>query len=168
MTFYPDPSPSASNCLIFIIISSTVPIAAILQGWDFKRWTLQNVSGAKCLCHIFSIRFKSGDSADIFHQLILWSMMESRAKLEVCLGSLSCMKQCDLGNFAWMNGTSVWSRISVNWNLSIIPSQMQIPVRPFLEIPAHTWTLQSALLYKDNKVYAHLYKLHVSKKMFRL
>ena len=100
---------------------------------------LQN-SLSSCHIHVFSIGFKLGNSAGAFHQLIPWSLMKSRAKLEVCLGSLSCMKRCELGNFTWMNGMSVWSRIPINRNLSIIPSKMQIPMRPFLEIPAHTWT----------------------------
>ena len=92
-------------------------------------------------CHMVSIGFKSG----VFHQLIPLSAMKSLAKLEVCLGSLSCMKRCEVGNSAWMNGTSVWSKISVNRNQSIIPSNMQIPVRPFLEMPAHTSTFTGCL-----------------------
>ena len=56
------------------------------------------------------------------------------------IGPLSCINQWELGKLAWMNGIKVLSRISVNKNLSIIPSKMQIAVRPFLEIPAHTWT----------------------------
>ena len=112
-------------------------------------------------CHIFSIGFKSGDSTGVFHQLIPWSLMKSRAKLEVYLGSLSCMKRCELGNFAWMNGMSVWSRISVNRNLSIIPSKCRFQCGPFLRsLPTHGLS-QGALLYKDNKVYAHLCRLHM-------
>ena len=102
--------------------------------------------------HIFSIGFKSGDSAGVFHQLIPWSLMKSRAKLDVCLGSLFFMKRCELGNFSWMNGMSVWSRISVKSNLSIIPSKMQIPVWPLLEIPAHTCTFTECFALQELSV----------------
>ena len=102
-------------------------------------------------CHIFSIGFKSGDSAGVFHQLIPFSTMKSLAKCEVCLGSLSCMNLCDMGNFSWINGTRVASRICVNRNLSIIPSNTQMPVRPFLLIPAQTWTLTGCLVLLWNK-----------------
>ena len=86
-----------------------------------------------------SMGFRSGDSERVIHQIIPWSTM-SQAKLEMCLGSLSCMKRWAIGNFSWMKGTSVWPRISVNKNLSIMPSKMQIPVWSLLEIPAYTWT----------------------------
>ena len=93
------------------------------------------------LCHKFSIGFKSGDSAGVFHQLIPLLVMKSRAKMEVCLGSLSCMKQWGVvEKLTRINGINVWSRMEVNRNLSMIPSKIQIPVRPFLEIPVQTWT----------------------------
>ena len=102
-------------------------------------------------CHIFSIGFKSGDSAGVFHQLIPCPMMKFQAKLEVCFRLWSCMKQCELEYFIWMNGMSVWSRISVSRNLSMMPSKYRFQYGPFSRsLPTHE--LSQALLYKDNKV----------------
>ena len=64
-------------------------------------------------CQRFSMGFKSGDSAGVFYQLILFSWMKSWAKREVCLGSLSCMNLWVSGNVDPMNGTRALSRISV-------------------------------------------------------
>ena len=106
-------------------------------------------------CHIFSMKFKSGDLAGVFHQLIPWLVMNSCANLEVCFGSLSCMKRCESGNFSWMNGMSVSSRISVNKNHSINPSKIQIAERPCLEIPAHTCTFTGCFALQRQKVQYH-------------
>ena len=53
------------------------------------------------------------------------------AAVELCLGLLFCMKHTPLRNDLCTNGMSVLSRISMNKVLSIIPSQIQIPVAPF-------------------------------------
>ena len=42
-------------------------------------------------CHRFSMGFKSGDSAGVFHQWIAFDSMNSFPWFDVCLGSLSCM-----------------------------------------------------------------------------
>ena len=122
-----------------VTVSQKLTIPSINSCFVFGFTSLLMYSLSSC--HIFSIGFKSGDSAGVFHQLIPFSTMKSLAKCEVCLRSLSCMNLCDMGNFSWINGTRVASRICVNRNLSIIPSNTQMPVRPFLLIPAQTWTL---------------------------
>ena len=92
--------------------------------------------------HKFSIGFKSGNSAGVFHQLIPLLVMKLRAKMEVCLGSLSCMKRWGVvGKLTRINGISVWLRMEVNRNLSMIPSKIQIPVRPLRFLPRHGLSL---------------------------
>ena len=44
------------------------------------------------------------------------------------------------------------SSISANKNLSIIPSNIHIPVGPAREIPAHTCTLVGCLGLQQNKI----------------
>ena len=42
-------------------------------------------------CHKSSIRLRSGLSGGVCHQVMLFSSKEACARLEACLGSLSCM-----------------------------------------------------------------------------
>ena len=67
----------------------------------------------------------------------------SLAFREVCLGSLSCMKQCEWGNFWEMKGSRKRVRISMQNDTSIFPSKMHTRVAPLLLIPAQTWTLMA-------------------------
>ena len=54
------------------------------------------------------------------------------------------------GKLAGDECTSVLSRISVNEKRSIMPSKIQIGVRPFLEMPAHTYILSAGAWVCDN------------------
>ena len=47
--------------------------------------------------HMLSIGFRSGDSGGVFHQFIPSLLKKVAACLEVCLGSLSCISQCESG-----------------------------------------------------------------------
>ena len=91
------------------------------------------------LCCKFSIRVRPGDSAGVFHQLILLSLIHCCAYPDVCLESLSCMNLWLLGYISLTNGSSVPSRISTNNSFFVMPSSTHFPVLPLLLIPAHTW-----------------------------
>ena len=155
------------------------PFSSITLGMTFLRWSiyllhfatstvLQNFkmpSTNSCLvlgftslqinsfssCHKFSIGFMSGDSAGVFHQLIPFSSKKCLARIEVCLGSLSCMNLWWLGNFISKNGKRVPRMISTNSGAFMMPSNTHIPVAPFLLIPAQTWTLTGCLALQKNK-----------------
>ena len=47
-------------------------------------------------CHRFSIGFKSGDCAGVFHQIMPSWSIHSRANLDVCLGSLVLLHKQDI------------------------------------------------------------------------
>ena len=82
-------------------------------------------------CHKFSIGLRSGDSGGVRHQLIPFSSMNFFACFDVCLGSLSRMNLCVVGNFLFRNGINVLFRIWVYSGVFIFPSKMQISVGPF-------------------------------------
>ena len=96
-------------------------------------------------CQRFSIGFKSGDSAGVFHQLISLFSKKSLAIRDVCFGSLSYIYRGSSGKTLFRKGTRVRSRIDTNSTASIVPSNTQIGVGPFLLIPAHTCTFTGCL-----------------------
>ena len=60
------------------------------------------------LCHKFSIRLQSGDSAGVLHQSTPLGVSHSLASLDVCLGSLSAINQCPSGYVCWRKGNKVF------------------------------------------------------------
>ena len=62
-------------------------------------------------CHRFSIGFRSGLSGGVCHQLIRFCSKNSHARLEVCLGSLSCMKRWWSGYTSRRKGMSGFSKM---------------------------------------------------------
>ena len=100
-------------------------------------------------CHRFSTGLASGDSGGVFHQ---WTPLSSKkvwASLEVCLGSLSCIKRCPLGKTACRKGSNVFSRICTYSGACMIPSNLQIPVLPLTLTPAHTCTFTGCFALKE-------------------
>ena len=103
-------------------------------------------------CHRFSMGFKSGDSAGVFHQWIAFDSMNSFPWFDVCLGSLSCMNLWLVPYTSLTKGRRVCSRMSVYSHLSIIPSKTHIPVLPCTLIPAHTFTFVGCLALQRESV----------------
>ena len=83
-----------------------------------------------------SIGFISGHSAGVFDQFIAWSANHCCARLDVCLGSLSCWNRCPSGNVVFKKGRRVCSKIFMYRAAFMIPLKMAIPVVPHLLIPA--------------------------------
>ena len=98
-------------------------------------------------CDKFSMGFNSGLSGGVRHQFISFSSLKKAlARLDVCLGSLSCINLWS-GSVWLMNGRRVVSRSTVLQYSSapIIPSKMHTLVASFRLIPAHTCTLSGCL-----------------------
>ena len=122
-------------------------------------------------CHRFSMGFRSGDSAGVFHQFSCFSPIHALACLDVCFGSLSCIKRNPSGNTSSANGMSVLSRISVYSGAFIMPSNMQIPVAPWRLMPAHTWTFTGCLaLHREwmSQLLVHIPLLYMTNHNFFL
>ena len=112
-------------------------------------------------CQRFSMGLRSGDSGGVCHQLIPLSSMKDFARLcmyvcvismpvytnnlDVCLGSLSCMKRWWSGKVAPRKGRRAVSKIDTYPSASIFPSKMTMLVLPLQLIPAHTWTFTGCL-----------------------
>ena len=62
------------------------------------------------------------------------------AFFDVCLGSLSCIKQCMSGYTVWMKGNKFSRRMSRYRSASVVPSNIHSEVGPLRLIPAQTWT----------------------------
>ena len=97
-------------------------------------------------CQRFSRGFKSGHSAGVFHQLMLFSLIHFCACFEVCLGSLSCINLWPSGQASRMKGSSVTSRMLVYSSFFIMPSKLQMPHPPLRLMPAQTCTLVGSLV----------------------
>ena len=74
-------------------------------------------------CHKFSIGLMSGDSAGVFHQLMLFLSNYSPTLREACLGSLSCMKRISL--LSLMKGSKPASKTSINPAPFIVHQKLQ-------------------------------------------
>ena len=89
-------------------------------------------------CHRFSIGLASGLSGRIRHQFTPFWSKNAFAILEVCFGSLSCIKWW-LFSYSgrWSVGRRATCRICTYIGASIMPSKTHAPCHP---IPAHTCT----------------------------
>ena len=99
-------------------------------------------------------------------QLIPFSAKNSDANLDVCLGSLSCMKRGGVSRYtSSINGFSVVFKMSMYIAASILPSKTQIPVGPLMLMAPHTCTFTGcfALELKKNTCISiyHRINLHV-------
>ena len=63
-----------------------IPFTSLSLVWGFTVFRMKCFS----LCQTSLIGFRSGDSAGIIHELILFSAMKDLARLLVYLGSFSC------------------------------------------------------------------------------
>ena len=109
-------------------------------------------------CQRFSIGFISGDLAGVFHQFIWLVPIQSPAYREVCLGSLSCINLCSVGNVWLMNGIRFFLR-SAHTGICSWSSQKcrSLWLLFCLLIPAQLCTFNGCLGLQENK----LVSLHV-------
>ena len=133
----------AQNCLIPSISCSLVI--------GFTSLLINSLSS----CQRFSIGLRSGDSATVFHQFTPSCCKKFLAKLDRCLGSLSCMNRWPVGNLSLINGSKPTLRISTKSGASIMPSKMMISLGPLRLMPAHTWTLMGCLALFDKITYLY-------------
>ena len=88
--FSPDTEPQ--NCTIPSTSSSLLLGLTSLLRYSFSS------------CHKFSMGFRSNDSRGDFHQLIPMVRKKDSPSLDVCLGSLSCIKR-------WPSGYTIRSNV---------------------------------------------------------
>ena len=133
------------RCLMYLKHLSTVTVSqnclipSTSSSWHCGLASLRIHSLSSC--HKFSIGLRSGDSAGVRHQVMPLSARKFWAATDVCFGSLSAINRWPLGYTSATNGISVFCRISMYRNLSIVPVKMHIPVGRFKLSPAQTWTL---------------------------